>query len=302
MNIVNFLDERWLISLLDNLEVDTNGILDYLDYIDEIKSTCGRETISYPIDLLEKECKHGLICDILWGELSRNEDYRDIIQRISRLINEAENIPITHNECINYESSALNALHANKHGGLIYDKEEVLEWWDSLSMILISDKHKLKSLYRCLSIYHKLSYDDFSQHLEKAFPNLYFLSGAEDFAKADIAEKHDNRLALFIQHLSYLNDFARTDFLQSPQDLEAKARQYGIDLSRESTNTKGNQAAIRERTKKIAGQDIFFELHTKLRREKGRIHFHIGSNLSESVLAVTGDRLIIGIVCKHLIT
>ncbi len=50
-------------------------------------------------------------------------------------------------------------------------------------MVLINEKHKLKSLYRILSIYHKLDYNDFSQHLEKAFPNLYFLEALKILLK-----------------------------------------------------------------------------------------------------------------------
>ncbi|WP_233973617.1 hypothetical protein [Pectobacterium versatile] len=302
MKIINFLDERWLIDLLNNLFEDTKSILNYLDLLDKIKQICGRESICYHSVLLEKHCIHGPLCEVIWGDLSRNEEYRDILQRISRTISEADNISVNQENNLSFESGAQTSLHANKNGGLIYNKEETSNWWNANSMIVIKSIDDIKNLYRTLSVYHAISYHDFSNYLDKAFPDLFFFADAKDFSKACIAEKHDNGLSILIFHLSYLNDYARKDFLEAPAQFEQKARSYGIELSRESSGTKDNKAATRERTKEISGLEIFFELHTKLTREKGRIHFHIGSNLDETILNTTGGRVIIGIICKHLST
>ncbi|BEO82064.1 hypothetical protein SMTE5_30950 [Serratia marcescens] len=299
MEIINYIDERWLLSLLDNINSGIIDIDDYLDFIDSLKEKISKEKILISADIYEKTFSHGHLYDLLWGDLSRHEDYRDTLKRLAVTLSESNTFDV---KSSNQLSDAQIALMTKSFGGLIYNKVDTLTWWNPECMVLIDNNIKIKELYRKLCLHHKLSYDDFKNHLENCFPDLYFMEDAKDFSKTCIQEKNDSKLALIIEHLSYLNDYAQRDYLNGAEEFESKARQHNINLSRESSSTKAKPAAMKERIKKIGESDLLFELHTKLSWDKGRIHFHIGTNLSEGVLKMTNGRIIIGIICKHLTT
>lgn len=161
MNIINYLDERWVVELCANIQDNSKELECFLELAEAVKKSCGRSSLSLTSNIWIAKCGHDNLCDILYGPLNQDADLRDYLLRLARIIDEAD------------------------------------------------------------------SYE-----------------------------------------------------IEQPE----------------------TQEAVKERTKKINEEALFFELHTKLSREKGRIHFHIGSSLSEKINNLTGGRLIVGIVCKHLST
>ncbi|HBS5678899.1 hypothetical protein [Klebsiella sp. 141240] len=302
MNIINYLDERWVVELCANIQDNSKELKCFLELAEAVKKSCGRSSLSLTSNIWIIKCGHDNLCDILYGPLTQDPDLRDYLLRLARIIDETDSYEIDKPENHAYNSEAHAALHYNKTGGLLYKENEELPWWDDSSMILIDCQDKILSLFRKLPIYHNMGLDEFDSYLEKCFPNIYFLDDARDFSKTDISEKNDTKLSVIIKHLSYLNDHAQYDYLIDPEQFEQKALSHGVELSRESSSTKRNQDAVKERTKKINEEALFFELHTKLSREKGRIHFHIGSSLSEKINKLSEGHLIVGIVCKHLST
>lgn len=302
MDIINFLDHRWLMEILENIEKEPGNFESFLELAELVKNACGRSSIVYYDNIWSGSCGHGLFGNVIYGALSQHADLRDLFVRLYRVIDEADIFNVDFPMPGIYKSEAHWALHNKNYGGLIFKEKENLHGWNDHSMVLVNNKDDIKLLFRKLSIYHGLSYDDFYDHLPNCFPDIFFMEDGIDFSKADICEKQDNFLSLFIKDLSYLNDCAKADFLDNPQSFENKAQEHNVTLSRESTSTKNNKSAVKERTKTIGGKDVFFELHTKLKREKGRIHFHIGSNLPPEIERITNGHLIVGIICKHLAT
>lgn len=302
MNIINYLDERWVVELCANIQYNSKDLEYFLELAEAVKIDCGRSSLYLTSNVLMIKCGNDDLCNILYGPLTQDPDLRDYLLRLARIIDEANSYKIDKSETHEHNSEAHMALYHNKAGGLLYKEYEKLSWWNDSSMILVDSKIKILSLFRKLPAYHNIGLSEFDSYLEKCFPNIYFLDDARDFSKTDISEKNDTKLSIIIKHLSYLNDHAQDDYLTDPEQFEQKALSHGVELSRESSNTKRNQNAVKERTKIVNEESLFFELHTKLSREKGRIHFHIGSSLSEKINRLSRGRLIVGIVCKHLST
>jgi hypothetical protein len=55
--------------------------------------------------------------------------------------------------------------------------------------------------------------------------------------------------------------------------------QYNVELSPESPKTHKNKQAMKQRTIVINEHEVVCELHTKITKTEGRIHFHIGTHL-----------------------
>lgn len=250
MNIINYLDERWVVELCANIQDNSKELECFLELAEAVKKSCGRSSLSLTSNIWIAKCGHDNLCDILYGPLNQDADLRDYLLRLARIIDEADSYEIEQPETQEYNSEAHVALHHNKAGGLLYKENEELPWWDDSSMILIDCQDKILSLFRKLPVYHNMGLDEFDSYLEKCFPNIYFLDDARDFSKTDISEKNDTKLSVIIEHLSYLNDHAQCDYLVDPEQFEQKALSHGVDLSRESSSTKRNQEAVKERTKK----------------------------------------------------
>lgn len=127
-----------------------------------------------------------------------------------------------------------------------------------------------------------------------AFPELIFL---EDLDVGCFKGSYRDTRHRLVTGLSALNDH----FLQVHRDSRGEASQVqqrmatlGADVSRESSNTHKNAAAMREREVTYSGETYLCEWHLKLERHRNRVHFSFGVPL--------GDRILIGIFDPHLST
>lgn len=298
MNANFIIDERWLINAINTIENSSIEIDELSELIDEINKKKS-SSILYTEGIYEKECGEDILCNLIFGELSRNPSFRDSILHISTLLSQANSVAVELSDD-NFDSDALKILNSWGYGALIYNQDVTPPWWNESSMHLVNQKNEINKYYRIQSVTEMISFDELAEHLDELYPSLYFLAEAKDLSKLGVC--HTTYFPLIIKHLSYLNDNAQTHYIQDRNSFSQVASAFGVTLSGESSNTRGNQKADRERYKKIENVDIKFELHTKVNWDKGRIHFHIGNNLPANVSAITQDKLIVGIVCEHLPT
>ncbi len=299
MHINIYLDSRWIVDIynLDSPKIECE-LRKYCNLLSEIDS----ENISLSNSIYNEKCIDSeLLINKIYG--TENNNLRDLNLLLSVYLGRMTPLNIQVNDIQAdgglYKSDAEMALEGNRSGGLIHNHKPSQSWWNDYSMVLVDNIKEIKKLYRVIPVFNKCSYNDYLQFLELAFPNLYFLDGAKNFSKAEINDATGNKLELFIEHFSYLNDYAQGHFNDNPQEFEKRAT---INLSRESNSTKKNRDAYKKRLVTIANHDIFCELHTKLNKQFGRIHFHIGTNLPASVNEITKGKLIVGIICNHLPT
>lgn len=298
MNATFILDERWLINALNVIQ-DSIEVLEHIaDLVDDINEKSSSFVLCCS-EIYEKECSDQHLCDVLFGDLARHPASRDTLLRLSIMLNSMEKIDIAHDD-ENIDSDALKILKEYDHGGLIFNGNITADWWKPESMMVINIKNKIEKYYRLQCTHEMISYPELSTLLDDLFPSLYFLPDAKDFSKLGVS--HREYLSTIIAHLSYLNDNAREHYLEDRDSFNRTASSHGVVLSGESSNTRSNHSAIRERTRTIENNELGFEMHTKITWNKGRIHFHIGNNLPASVSEITEGKLIIGIVCEHLST
>lgn len=298
MNATFILDERWLINALNVIQDSIEVLEDIADLVDNINEK-SNSFILCCSEIYEKECSGQQLCDVLFGDLARHPKSRDALLRLSVMLNSMKKIDIE-NDDENIDSDALKILKEYDCGGLIFNEDIITDWWKPESMMVVDIKNKIEKYYRLQSIHEMISYPDLSIHLDDLFPSLYFLPDAKDFSKLGVS--HREYLRTIVAHLSYLNDNARIHYLEDRDSFNRIASSHGVDLSGESSNTRNNHSAIRERIRTIENNELGFEMHTKITWDKGRIHFHIGNNLPASISEITEGKLIIGIVCEHLST
>ena len=76
--------------------------------------------------------------------------------------------------------------------------------------------------------------------------------------------------------------------------MHRKAKSFGIDLSIEGDITRKSQSKMAQRIAQFSNKNVKCELHTKLRWDKNRIHFH------PPIETIGGKRVLIGIFVDHL--
>ncbi|HHQ6558688.1 TPA: hypothetical protein ACSTJ0_003297 [Serratia fonticola] len=298
MNVEFIIDERWLINAINTIDNSSTELIELCELIDEINKKRS-SSVLYTDKIYDKRCGDNILCEVIFGELSMNPSFRDDILRINTLLGQSDTASVNPSDN-NFDSDALNILSSWGHGALVYNQEVTVPWWAENSMHLVDKNKEIEKYYRIKSINESISFDEHSEYLDELYPSLYFLPEATELSRLGV--RHETSFPTIIKHLSYLNDNAQEHYIQDRNTFSQVASTYGVILSGESSNTRGNHKANRERYKKIGDVDVKFELHTKVNWDKGRIHFHIGKNLPAEVSVITQDKLIVGIVCEHLPT
>lgn len=125
-----------------------------------------------------------------------------------------------------------------------------------------------------------------------AFPELDFIEGVFGGIKS-MSKGYRDLVDDLVRHLGALSDYGKQIFSGPWQRAPAEFGPYGVDISDENGQTKADKAARAERTKKVGGKPVVFWWHTKLERDRDRIHI-----FPDQVPG--GGRLIVGIFRNHL--
>lgn len=127
-----------------------------------------------------------------------------------------------------------------------------------------------------------------------AFPSIDFVPGAFNGIKR-MSKPYGELVECIVSHLGVLSDHGEL-FFSGPRDrTAAEFAAFGVDVSNENGRTRANNVARRERTIVFEDSEIIFWWHSKLERDRDRIHF------SPDKLKA-GGRLLVGIFCRHLTT
>lgn len=138
---------------------------------------------------------------------------------------------------------------------------------------------------------------EFERYRGKAFPDITFADGV---SPDDLGVHLGSRAGVIVDHLSYLNDAYVNTATRLNWDfpsIQGAARANGVEMSDESSNTKGAPKKMRHRRVPLVidGNPMTVEctLHTKIDATKGRIHFSVETISNKKVL-------IVGIMHEHL--
>lgn len=161
----------------------------------------------------------------------------------------------------------------------------------------IKKKDETSFYVRWLIEERNVTKDQFFSLWETAFPNL---QKSDDLS---FRRFHGNFTALrddVVNHLGFLNDHFLTLWQQCNMDFPsvmARARSgCHIDLSNESSKTRRSKSKMKKRVAHFSGKPVVCELHTKVRPNINRIHFH--PPISDIAL----KKMLIGIFVDHLET
>lgn len=179
---------------------------------------------------------------------------------------------------------------------------ELEGWWDAKRMQVVSDSFSAVILFRLYVANNHMNEEFIWGAAKTLFPNLYFNEnlGRLRFSNLCIAKANCTERVFYA--LSYLNDFAQSDFNVEPHVFIANAAGRGIELSPESPKTKQSPEKINQRNILVGVKELCCEWHIKFDYDKGRLHFHTGLNLSQEINSITGGKVVVGIFCEHLDT
>lgn len=176
-------------------------------------------------------------------------------------------------------------------------------WWDEQRFKCICQIYRPLDHHRyCVQKSLANNESLFWEIVDDLFPNLYFNKDTSRLKFSNLSVMEHDFFKWIVESFSYLNDLAVKDYQSNPKDFKARASAQGLDLSPESPNTHRCKKKMMARNIEINGEEVCCEWHVKYKYDKGRIHFHVGQNLSSNIKKYAGDKLIIGIVCDHLPT
>ena len=153
---------------------------------------------------------------------------------------------------------------------------------------------------RSFFISEKIPEKQLAMYSEAMFHSLYFHCPITNIKNLGV--KYSKNISKIIDHFSYLNDSASSDFktIINDRELTTRAGNQGVDMSPESNKTRNDDAAMRQRKVTVLKVQITCEWHTKITPTRGRIHFYTDAHKHLEFKKVIGTKVIIGIMCKHL--
>lgn len=151
---------------------------------------------------------------------------------------------------------------------------------------------EVENFFRWLIVETTDNPDEMERLSSSAFQNLDFRDGAFDGIKS-MSKPYRELRGPIVTHLAALSDEGIRIFSGPWDRAPAEFGAFGVDISDENGNTKANRTARTARTRTVGGAIRIFWWHTKLERDRDRIHIcpeKVGS----------GGRILVGIFCRHL--
>lgn len=296
------LDDECFVSALRQVKDGENGSLEALvDLISSI-SDKNKAEIFISNDCLSHQVNGETACDFFYGAMGDlfGEDLtRELQISLDRHSEFDPSDLFTEDYDFDVDGASCSYLflRRNGYGGLIsVDDATGFSWWDENRMTLVDNEVKIRGHYRKVIDY------DYSVSLlqdvsEVAFDNIFFNIPLKNLSKLGVC--HVLHKEAILSHFGYLNDYAQSEYLDSPDQFIAKAASKGVTLSPESPQTHKDSKAMDQRTFQIGGNNVLCEWHTKITPTEGRIHFHFGRNLPKEVNDTTSGKLIVGAFVDH---
>ncbi len=132
------------------------------------------------------------------------------------------------------------------------------------------EQHKL--FFRWIIANKTKNHQELQNYIAPAFPSIDFVDDCLAGIK-DMSKKYTEIIDDIVIHLGVLSDYGNDIFEGDWQKATYEFGSRGINVTDENGKTKQNKKAKKERTICISGQEIVFWWHSKIERDRDRIHF-----------------------------
>lgn len=158
----------------------------------------------------------------------------------------------------------------------------------------VDDEHHYAGFFRWLITNTTHNSGQMRDLALSAFPSVDFVPNAFN-GISKMSKPYNELVECLVTHLGILSDHGQHIFSGPRNRVIPEFGALGLSVSNENGRTKANIVARKERTITIDGSDIIFWWHSKLERDRDRIHFY-PDRIKD------GGRVLVGIFCRHLTT
>ncbi len=299
MEFIFLIDEYYLSSLFENIDDNYTEIEWFVNLNKHLPFKFG---FVYITNNLYDKCYAGVKnSDIFYPSNGRARDLAMRFGLTYQRFYKKYNACALKDEDYKYQHDFPAFISDNDRVALItnfdYQKEK---WWnESNPLKFIMGDDSLNCIRSLAHSKKEFSDESFKSVSTELFPNIYIhWSNKIKFANFDLSPIP---IKWVVESLSYLNDYAVDDYKKNPSLFMEEALKKGLHLSPESTKTRKAARLMKERNIEIENTTICCEWHFKFSKtEGGRIHFHFGYDVEDTVKKVTSGLPVVGIFAKHL--
>jgi hypothetical protein len=156
----------------------------------------------------------------------------------------------------------------------------------------IKTPREMEEYFRWLISSYASKPDDLEDFAKFAFKKIDFVERCFDGIR-NMSKNCRQMAPAIVRHLSVITDEGQRIFQGPWNQVPAEFGAFGVDISDENGNTKGNHIARGERLRIVDGEKLYFWWHTKIERHQDRIHIY-PNKVSEQ------GKIIVGIFSLHL--
>lgn len=291
-----YIDELSLLTDISNIKINSHDLEEFVNSTEQI---VGFQKISnlYRVENIYEIIANGRTIGETVSCNIPNGSYRDLLIRLMIILDRAM-VPTDNNHVVISPIAAIKYLNGGCWISHICPSKA--DWWDSDRMVWITKANTVVNALRDLTVKTHLSISEINDFAPTLFDSLYFYAPASDIKKTKL--DYTRTLPKLFDHLAYLNDCAYDDFDKNTQSIDriAVAGSKNIDISPESSKTRRNSVAIRERNVSVGNKVYCCEWHSKLEATHGRIHFYVLLGEAARPAVLKGIKVIIGIIAYHL--
>lgn len=290
-----FLDEHCLVSYFPNILENLPSVEAMVDLMEYIVDAAPLQ-LFVPADFYSFDINGKSVGELIYTHYA-DSSIRDLLRRVEYIINAAELVPTG----IEHGPTAVAGLRKSECGGIVTNTDySTFDWWQPDRMFQLGNQTDVRIAVRTFFIVEKLPEADFYKYSTVMFESLHFHCPIENIKHVGL--RFAQAIPDIVKHMSYLNDVVRVDFHESNDDreLSTRAGSHGVNMSPESNATRSDRSAMQQREVEVMGVPIVCEWHTKLTPTHGRIHFYPWVSNHPELAKSIGNKVIIGIICKHL--
>lgn len=297
------IDDLYAVEIFSKISENQKSVTDYIEILNQCQDQ--KFKIFSSSDIYKKKSPTNVDpSDIFFSQENISGTFRDEIFNFVKAVDQSN----TFDPCQYYNEDHSDCtedthyfLSKNTHCGVLTNKNySTYTWWKQETHKAISFNYPPIIYLRSRISFPDINEKQFWGAANQTFPNLYFHENAGGFKFSKLGFTFRDSQSWVLSVFSYLNDHAKSDFSLPPSEIIGRASASNITISPDSPNTHNSPKDMKLRSITIGNEKITCEWHAKFKHNKGRIHFHIGQNLSDSITKETGSKIIIGIFCEHL--